>query len=110
MVSRSALRARNHEFTSSRHSQVRPVLRRGKRQKFESTCNDDGKRYVVSAAAEAEGVRVRVNNQERMVSADIWLTSYWNRPDNNVVNKTIPVVDADTGRDLEAKVTYVGQE
>lgn len=82
----------------------------GKLQKFESTCNDDGKRYVVSAAAEADGIRVRVNNQERMVSADIWLTSYWSRPDDKVVNKTVPLVDADNGRDLDAKVTYVGQE
>jgi hypothetical protein len=82
----------------------------GKLQKFESTCTDDGKTFVVSAAAEAEGIRVKVNNRERMVSADIWLTSYWSRPDNKVLNQTIPIVDADNGCDLEAKVTYVGQE
>jgi hypothetical protein len=82
----------------------------GKLQKFESTCNDDGKRYVVTAAAEAEGVRVKANNQERMVKSNVWLTSYWAKPDNKVINQTIPLVDADTGRDLEAKVTFVGQE
>jgi hypothetical protein len=82
----------------------------GKLQKFESTCNDDGKRFVVRAVAEAEGIRVKVNNQERMVSSDVWLTSYWSRPDKKVLDQTIPIVDADTGRDLEAKVTYVGQE
>ncbi len=82
----------------------------GKLQKLESTCNDDGKRFVVSAAAETGGIRIRVNNQERMVSSDIWLTSYWNRPDKKVLDQTIPIVDADTGRDLEGKVTFVGQE
>jgi hypothetical protein len=82
----------------------------GKLVKFESTCNDDGKRYVVTAAAEADGVRVTVNNQERMVKSNVWLTTYWAKPDNKVINQTIPLVDADNGRDLEAKVTFVGQE
>jgi Family of unknown function (DUF6134) len=86
------------------------IWKDGKLQKFESTCDDDGKRFVVTAAAEGNGVRVRVNNQERIVSSEVWLSSYWNRPDNKVLNQTIPIVDADTGRDLDAKVTYVGQE
>jgi hypothetical protein len=88
----------------------REVWKDGKLQRFESNCNDDGKRYVVTAAAEDKGIRVKVNNQERIVSHDIWLTSFWSRPDNKVVNQTVPIVDADTGRDLDAKVTYVGQE
>jgi hypothetical protein len=82
----------------------------GKLKKLDSTCNDDGKRFVVSAAAESEGIRIRVNNQERMVSSDVWLTSYWNRPTKEMLDQTVPLIDADTGRDLEAKVTYVGQE
>jgi Family of unknown function (DUF6134) len=86
------------------------VWKDGKLLRFESNCNDDGKRYVVSAAAEDKGIRFKVNNQERIVSHNVWLTSYWARPDNKVVNQTIPLVDADTGRDLDAKVTYVGQE
>ena len=82
----------------------------GKLQKFESTCNDDGKRYVINAAAGTDGVRLRVNNQERIVSADVWISSYWSRPDKQVLDRTIPIIDADTGRDLDAKVTYVGEE
>jgi hypothetical protein len=88
----------------------REVWKDGKLQRFESNCNDDGKRYVVTAAAEDKGIRVKVNNQERIVSHDIGLTSFWARPDNKVINQTVPLVDADTGRDLDAKVTYVGQE
>jgi hypothetical protein len=86
------------------------VWKDGKLVRFESNCNDDGKRYIVSAAAEDKGIRFKVNNQERIVSHNVWLTSYWARPDNKVVNQTVPLVDADSGRDLEAKVTYVGQE
>jgi hypothetical protein len=82
----------------------------GKLQKFDSTCNDDGKKFTVSGAAETEGVRVKANNQERMVSSDVWLSSYWSRPDKSVVDKTIPIIDADTGRSIDSKVTYVGVE
>jgi hypothetical protein len=81
----------------------------GKLQKLESTCNDDGKRFVVTAQAEANGIRVTVNNQERVVKSDVWLTSYWARPEKKV-DQTIEILDADNGRDLEAKVTYVGLE
>ena len=88
----------------------RETWKGGRLQKFESTCNDDGKRFVVSAVAESEGIRIRVNNQERMVRSDIWLTSYWSRPHKKMLDQTIPIVDADTGRDLEAKVTFIGQE
>jgi hypothetical protein len=86
------------------------VWKNGRLQRFDSTCNDDGTRYVVSAAAEAKGIRFKVNNQERIVSHDVWLTSYWSRPDKKVVDKTIPLIDADTGRDLEATVVSVGPE
>jgi hypothetical protein len=86
------------------------VWKNGRLQRFESSCNDDGKRYAVSAVAEAKGVRFKVDNRERLVSHDVWLTSYWARPDTRVLNQTVPLVDADTGRDLEATVGYVGKE
>ncbi len=86
------------------------VWKDGKLQRFESSCNDDGKRFAVTAAAEEKGVRFTVDKRERIVSHDVWLTSYWARPSNKVVNQTVPLVDVDTGRDLEATVGYVGQE
>jgi len=52
----------------------------GRLQRLDSTCNDNGKRYVVSAVAEGEGLRVRVNDQERMARPEVWLTSYWSLP------------------------------
>jgi hypothetical protein len=98
-------------FLTYRYSyRGREIWKDGKLQRFESNCNDDGKRYVVTAAAEEKGVRFKTNNQERIVSSDIWLTTYWSKPSKRVMNQTIPLVDADTGRDLEATVTYVGEE
>ncbi len=97
-------------FTYKYSYRGREVWKDGKLQRFDSTCNDDGKRYVVTAAAEEKGVRFKVNNAERIVSRDVWLTSYWSKPDKKMVDKAVPLVDADTGRDLECKVSQVGPE
>jgi len=97
-------------FTYKYSYRGREVWKDGKLKAFESNCNDDGKHYVVTAAAEDKGVRFKVNNQERLVGHDVWLTSYWAKPDKKVVNQSVPLVDADTGRDLECKVGYVGAE
>jgi hypothetical protein len=88
----------------------REVWKDGRLQHFQSTCSDDGKRFEVLATAEGNALRVRVNGQERMARPDVWLTSYWRQPDNRLVNQTVPLIDADNGRDLEAQVLYVGAE
>src|SRR5262249_11818743 len=74
------------------------------------TTDDNGHRYVVTAAAEAAGLRVRVNNVERIAKPDVWLTSYWSLPAPALRDKTIPIIDADNGRDLEGKLTFVKNE
>jgi hypothetical protein len=97
-------------FTYTYKYRGRELWKDGKLQRFESTCNDDGKRYLVSAAAENKGIRVKVNDSERIVGHDVWLTSYWAKPSKKMVNQVVPLVDADTGRDLECTVAYVGTE
>ncbi len=82
----------------------------GRLQRFESKCNDNGKLWAVSATAGADGLRVRVNTEERTAPADAWLTSYWAMPDAKLDGKTVPIIDADCGRDLSAKVQFVGAE
>jgi hypothetical protein len=81
----------------------------GRLLKLESTCNDDGKLFVVVATAEGEKVRVKVNNQDKSVRGDIWLTSYWAEPANKV-NQDVLLLDADSGRELTARVQAVGVE
>ncbi len=92
----------------------REVWKSGRLQQFASTCNDDGKRYEVSAIVQDKNLRIRVTTdgkqEERLAPLDVWLTSYWSQPDVKVVNKTIPIIDADSGTDLSAKVLYVGPE
>ena len=38
------------------------------------------------------------------------LTSYYSQPDARLANQTVPLLDADTGRDLGAKVEFLGAE
>jgi hypothetical protein len=79
-------------------------------QRFESKSNDNGKKFTVTASATGDGLRVRVNDVEHTAPAEVCLTSYWAQPDAKLANQTIPLLDADTGRDLQAKVEFVGPE
>jgi hypothetical protein len=78
--------------------------------RFDSQTDDNGTRYIVSAAAEADGLRLRVNNVERKARADVWLTSYWSLPDPKLREGPVAILDADNGRDLDAKLAYVATE
>ncbi len=77
---------------------------------FHSNTDDNGTRYVVSAAAEAGGVRVKVNNVERMVKPEVWLSSYWALPDARIRNQLLPIVDADSGKDLSGRLQFIAVE
>ncbi len=78
--------------------------------RLDSNTDDNGKRFLVSAVAEADGLHVKVNNVEKMAKADVWLTSYWCLPDPKLRNSTLAILDADSGRDLEGKLQYVATE
>ena len=45
------------------------VWKAGRLQRLDSTCNDDGKRYAVSALVEGEGLRVRVSQMIFLICA-----------------------------------------
>src|SRR2546430_942136 len=70
----------------------------GRLVNFSCSGSDDGKDFIVSAMPEGNGLRLRANNQVRIVRPDIWLTTYWHLADSKFRNKGVPVVDADSGR------------
>jgi hypothetical protein len=76
--------------------------------RLDSTCTDDGKSFAVTAAAEANGLRVRVNRQERMSRPDVWTTTYWQLPEVRFRNGAVPLLDADTGRPIDGRMQYLG--
>ena len=88
----------------------RELWKDGRLQHFESKCNDNGKEFAVSAAAADDGLHVKVNDAEHTAPADALLTSYWAQPDARLKDQTVSLLDADCGRDLEAKVQFLGPE
>ena len=87
----------------------RELWKDGRLQHFESKANDDGKEFAVTATATADGLHVRTNDGEHTAAAEALLTSYYAQPDARLANQTVPLLDADTGRDLEAKVAVPGR-
>jgi hypothetical protein len=86
------------------------VWKDGRLLRFESSANDNGKKFTVAAAAEANGLRVTVNGgRERVLPPNVWTTTYWRLPDVNARGTPLPLLDADTGRDLTGTLQYVGE-
>jgi hypothetical protein len=87
------------------------VWQGGRLARLDGACNDNGKRFAVTASAEAGGLRVRVNGQERVLGrADVWTTSYWKLPEPRFFNQPVTLLDADRGQELARRLDYVGPE
>jgi hypothetical protein len=85
------------------------VWKAGKLLRLESSTNDNGKRYKVTATADANGMRVRVLDEERIARVD-WLTSYWQLPDAEARKRTMAVLDADTGKTVRGAMRNLGSQ
>jgi hypothetical protein len=82
----------------------------GRLQQLQSTANDDGTRYAVQAAAEGEALRVTVNGQTHMAKGDSWPTTHWKLPPGKYHNNAVPLLDADTGKEMNGHLQYVGAQ
>jgi hypothetical protein len=86
------------------------VWKNGRLVQLDSTSDDDGKRYTVAVRPDATGLRVQVNGQDRQsVRPDVWLSTYWRLPDAKYRNQPVPLLDADTGKDLHAQLHFVAE-
>jgi len=82
----------------------------GRLMRLDSSSNDDGKRFTVSAQADGKDLRVTVNDEARTVRGDVWTTSCWHLPDAKFRNADLPLLDADTARELSGTMQYVGTD
>src|SRR5262249_14167265 len=78
--------------------------------RLDSQTDDNNKRYIVSAIAEMGGLRVKVNNVERLIKADVWSSSYWCLPDARFRNTDVTILDADDGKDFTSRLQFVAAE
>lgn len=78
---------------------------------FSSVSNDDGKRFKVIITPTEKALKVRANDEERLVSPAIWMTTYWRMPDGKLIKDgEVKLVDADTGKYMTAKFRNIGVE
>jgi hypothetical protein len=45
-----------------------------------------------------------------VASPDVWVSTYWRLPPARFRNQNVPLIDADTGKDLNATLRFVGME
>lgn len=88
--------------------QTRETWKDGRLQQLVGSCNDDGKKFQVSAAAQSDGLHVRVNGREHISKPEVWVTSYWTLPDAKLRDQVIPALEADNGRDLQGRLQFLG--
>ena len=78
--------------------------------RLDSNTDDNGKRFSVSAVPDGANLRLKVNNVEKQVRGDVWVTSYWTLPDPKLRTGTITALDADSGKMLDGKLGFVATE
>jgi hypothetical protein len=88
--------------------QGKEVWKDGRLQRLDSSCNDDGKRFQVSAVAAEDGLHVTTNGREHVAPAEAWLTSNWSLPSPKQRDQVVPLIDADTGEDLSCRIQHIG--
>ena len=79
----------------------------GRVQSLRSHCDDDGKKFEVSAAAGEKGLTVKVNGREKSVRGDVYLTTACCLPDAKRRDGDLPLMEADNGQEINGKIQQV---
>ncbi|HMC88214.1 MAG TPA: DUF6134 family protein [Gemmataceae bacterium] len=90
----------------------REVWHNGRLVRLESSTNDDGKQYKVTATATASGLSVVVNGYPHPTPspADVWTTTYWHLPAQANRKQTMDLLDVDTGKDIKSGFRFVAMQ
>ncbi len=91
-------------------AEARELWKDGRLTSLKTNTNDNGKRREVSALAEGNYLRLRVNNQDRQVPPEVWTTSYWKLADARFHNQRVPLLDSETGQEYAGHLQYLGTE
>src|SRR6266581_4694813 len=82
----------------------------GKLIGMKSLCNDNGKRCDLLVSQRGDQLLMRVNGMDRAIRPDVWTTSYWKLADARFHNKQVPLLEADTGKEFNCQLKFVGNE
>jgi YD repeat-containing protein len=79
----------------------------GQLQSLRSRCDDDGKKFEVTAAAAEKGLTVKVNGREKTVRGDAFLTTACCLPDAKRRDGDLPLMESDNGLEINGKIQQV---
>jgi hypothetical protein len=82
----------------------------GKLTGLQASTVENGKRTEVIASSDGSRLKMRVNGQDRTGSGEAWVSTFWKLADPRFHNKSIPVLDADSGKEYTAQLRYIGTE
>ena len=84
------------------------IWKDGRLQRLFSNANDNGKKLSVMATGDGDSLRITANGQQRKSRPDLWTTTYWHLVDAKFRNRGVPLLDADTGKEIAANLQHVG--
>jgi hypothetical protein len=106
MVCQAEVRVKFGPFTGYRYTyNGTETWKDGRVHSLESDCDDNGTKFRVRASSDGKGnLRVKVNGAEKDVRGDVYLTTAWFVPAGKQRDGAIPLIDADTGNEIDGKM------
>jgi len=86
------------------------VWKNGKLTEVATATNDNGRKHSVTLLPGREGLDVVADGKASNLKGDFWLTTYWKLPAEGQRGPKVTLLDADTGKLIEAKLERVGKE
>jgi hypothetical protein len=94
-------------YTYRYHYHGTEIWKKDRLNQLNSSANDNGTRYRVTAAAQGEGLHIWSNARNELIRGDVWTTTYWKLPDARFRNQNVPLLDVDTGQELIGGLQFV---
>jgi hypothetical protein len=82
----------------------------GKLIGLKSNTVENGKHTEVTAAGTGAQLKICINGQDRLGSAEDWSSSFWKLADARYHNKPVPIIETDTGKEFVGQLQYIGTE
>lgn len=98
------------------------VWKNGRLLAMKNVADFNGTKYDVKARSNGKSIALSINGAMSQVAPDVWLSSYWQSPDQlavgdanslsaeNAGNRLVSILDADMGQKLNGTLQRVGQE
>jgi Family of unknown function (DUF6134) len=77
---------------------------------LKSSAVDNGRKTEISATSDGTRLSIKLNQRDLVGSPDAWPSSFWKLPDPRFHNKSIPVLETDTGKEYLCQLQYIGTE